>query len=296
MKSLSRQKPRSRLSGYRIGLTGSLLSLCLFATPANADGSRLLATSGVTSLSGAAGGGLTPWAVISGYGDEGEYSAGAFYTDTATEAYRLNVKGVSASYDNRVELSAALQSFEIKGVAGDLRQEVYGIKTRLSGDAVYTRMPQISAGLQYKRLLDGAIADAVGAADSQSGTDIYLSATKVHLAALAGRHVLWNLTLRATKANQMGLLGYGGDDHDRYQLMPEASALVLLSDEVALGAEYRQKPDNLSAFGEDEFYDVFVAWFPDKRVNLTAAYANLGSIAGSEDQSGLYLSLTTWFK
>ena len=78
--------------------------------------------------------------------------------------------------------------------------------------------------------------------------------------------------------------------------MPEVSALVLLNDGFAIGAEYRKKPDNLSAFDEDSFSDVFVAWFPNKNVNLTVAYADLGSIAGSEDQNGLYVSLGTYFK
>jgi len=277
-------------------IKGVLLTLLSAITlSAHAD-SRLLGTSGVTGLEGGAGGGLTPWAVISGYSDDSEVSAGAFYTETDVQDFRLDVKGVSLSYDNRVELSAALQSFEIKGVAGDIRQEIYGLKYRISGDLVYTTMPQISAGLQYKRLLDSGVADAVGATESGTGTDIYISATSLELGALAGYHVLWNATLRATKANQMGLLGYGGDDADGYQLMPEFSALVLVRDDLALGIEYRKKPDNLSAFKEDSFRDVFIAWFPSKKVNLTLAYAQLGSIAGSDDQDGLYFSVSSWFK
>ena len=275
------------------------LTAVAISTLAVADvnaGSRLLATSGVTQLEGGAGGGLTPWAVISGYADEGEYSIGAFHTSTDVQDFRLKVNGVSASYDNRFEISAALQSFEIKGVAGDLRQEIYGAKYRIYGDAIYSALPQVAAGIQYKRLLDGDIADAVGAEDSDSGIDYYVSATKVHLAAVAGYHFLWNATLRATQANQMGLLGYGGDDESGYTLQPEVSALVLLTDDLALGAEYRKKPDNLSAFDEDSFSDVFVAWFPNKNVNLTLAYADLGSIAGSEDQDGFYFSISSWFK
>ena len=277
-------------------IKGVLLTLLSAITlSAHAD-SRLLGTSGVTGLEGGAGGGLTPWAVISGYSDDSEVSAGAFYTETDVQDFRLDVKGVSLSYDNRVELSAALQSFEIKGVAGDIRQEIYGLKYRISGDLVYTTMPQISAGLQYKRLVDSGVADAVGATESGTGTDIYISATSLELGALAGYHVLWNATLRATKANQMGLLGYGGDDADGYQLMPEFSALVLVRDDLALGMEYRKKPDNLSAFKEDSFRDLFIAWFPSKKVNLTLAYAQLGSIAGSDDQDGLYFSVSSWFK
>jgi len=277
-------------------IKGVLLTLLSAITlSAHAD-SRLLGTSGVTGLEGGAGGGLTPWAVISGYSDDSEVSAGAFYTETDVQDFRLDVKGVSLSYDNRVELSAALQSFEIKGVAGDIRQEIYGLKYRISGDLVYTTMPQISAGLQYKRLVDSGVADAVGATESGTGTDIYISATSLELGALAGYHVLWNATLRATKANQMGLLGYGGDDAEGYQLMPEFSALVLVRDDLALGMEYRKKPDNLSAFKEDSFRDLFIAWFPSKKVNLTLAYAQLGSIAGSDDQDGLYFSVSSWFK
>lgn len=270
------------------------LSLILLST-AYAD-SRLLATSGVTQLEGGAGGGLVPWAIISGYGDEGEWSLGAFYTSTDVDDFRLKVTGANISYDNRVELSTALQSFEIKDAAGDIRQEIYGAKVRLAGDVIYTDTPQISVGLQYKRLLDPAIADAVGAKASDSGIDLYVSATKVHLGLIGGYHFLWNATLRVTKANQLGVLGYGGDDESRYQLMPEVSALVLLNDGLAVGAEYRKKPNNLSAFDEDSFSDVFIAWFPNKNVSLTVAYADLGSIAGSEDQSGLYLSLGTYFR
>lgn len=237
----------------------ALISATIFFTTPALAGSRLLATSGVTQLEGGAGGGLTPWAVISGYGDEGEASVGAFYTSVDIQDFRLKVNGVSASYDNRYEISAAQQSFELKGVAGDIRQEVYGAKYRLYGDAIYTDFPQVSAGLQYKRLIDGDIADAVGAEDSDSGVDYYVSATKVHLAAAGGYHFLWNATLRATKANQMGLLGYGGDDNNGYKIMPEFSALVLLSDSLAVGAEYRKKPDNLGAFNEDSFRDMFIA-------------------------------------
>lgn len=276
-------------------LLAASLALSGISMNALAD-SRLLATSGVHQVEGAAGGGLVPWAVMSGYGDEGEWSAGAFHTATDVQDFRLQVDGVAVSMDNRIELTAALQKFELKGVAGDIRQEVYGAKYRISGDLIYSDMPQLAAGLQYKRLLDGDIAAAVGADDNRSGVDYYISATKVHLAAAAGYHLLWNATLRATRANQMGLLGYGGDANDGYELMPEISALVLLRDGLAVGAEYRKKPDNLSAFSEDSFSDVFVAWFPNKNVSLTMAWADLGSIAGSDDQTGLYMSLGANFR
>lgn len=267
----------------------------LFSVPLLAQG-RLLATSGVTQLEGAAGGGLVPWALISGYSEQGEHSLSAFTTRTDVQDFRLEVLGASWSYNNRLELSAAQQNFRLKNTATDVRQEVYGGKLRLAGDAVFTAMPQLALGLQHKRLLDGDTAAAVGADNDTLGTDIYLSASKIHLAALAGYNVLWNATLRASKANQMGLLGFGGDDKRSYQLLPEISALVLLRDGLAVGAEYRTKPDNLTAFREDDYRDLFIAWFPHKQLNLTLAWAQLGSIAGSDDQDGLYVSLTGYFQ
>ena len=45
------------------------LALAMLSAPAFAgDGGKLLLTGGVSQLEGAAGGGITPWAVIGGYG------------------------------------------------------------------------------------------------------------------------------------------------------------------------------------------------------------------------------------
>ena len=124
-----------------------------------------------------------------------------------------------------------------------------------------------------------------------SGTDFYLSASKLYLAGLAGRNVLLNATLRATKANQLGLLGFGGDKRDRYQVQPEFSGVVFLNDRVAVGMEYRAKPDNLSAFREDDFSDVFATWFINKKLAVTAAYTRMGQIVDKKKQNGVFISL-----
>ena len=47
-------------------------------------GERLLATGGVMQIEGSAGGGLTPWALIAGYGTREEIGASAFYTHAKT--------------------------------------------------------------------------------------------------------------------------------------------------------------------------------------------------------------------
>mgnify|MGYP003666076429 FL=1 len=132
----------------------------------------------------------------------------------------------------------------------------------------------------------------VGAKDT-SGTDIYLAASKLHLGAIAGYNWFWNVTTRYSEANQLGLLGYGGANSNE-KLLFEGSTAIFLSREVAVGIEYRQKSNNLG-LGEQDWQDVFVAWIPNKYVSVTAAYLDLGSIAGAKDQTGWYLSVTGYW-
>ena len=65
---------------------------------------------------------------------------------------------------------------------------------------------------------------------------------------------------------------------------------MFLVDSLALGVEYRGKPDNLSAFREQAWRDLFLAWVPDKHVSVTLASVRLGEVAGFR-QKGWYLSL-----
>lgn len=268
-------------------LIGGLFALCSNLSFAG-DG-KLIGTAGLNQLEGAGGGGIVPWATLSGYDSQDQISASGFMTQVNLDDYRLNVIGANMSLYDRVELSVAKHTFDLTTLGGDIDQMVYGAKVRLYGDVIYSDWPQVSAGIQYKDLQDTAIAKLVGAQDT-NGTDFYLAATKVHLGAAAGYNVIWNITGRLTKANQLGLLGFGGPQNDDYELMVEASLGILFSRHFAAGVEYRQKPDNLG-LGEDDWTDIFVTYIPTKNVNFTLAWADLGSIAGAQGQKGLYLSV-----
>ncbi len=289
-------------------LAGSL-ALC-FATGASADGYRILATGGVTELEGSAGGGISPWAVIAGYGTDEQSDASGFYTNVTTPNFTLNDIGLNAGFYDRVEISAANQRFGL-GPTGDLalkvgpnyelRQDIAGIKLRLFGDVIYdqdTWLPQVSIGAHYydnnTELGGGSTVKALGA-KSDTGTDFYLAATKLWIGGFLGRDLLLNLTLRETKANQDGLLGFGGDLDDSYKLEPEMSLAVLLNPNVAVGGEYRRMPRELTIATQKDWADAFVAYFPNKNLSLTFGYATLGSIAGAPNQNGLYLSATATF-
>jgi len=283
---------RSPLTRKAVTLLAFLLGTSVFGSSlCMAGDGKLLAAAGLTQLEGSGGGGIVPWATLSGYDTEDETAASAFFTEVDVDDYRLQSKGVALSWNDRVELSFARQRFTLKTLSADIHQNIVALKTRLYGDVIYSRWPQIALGVQHKQLLDGDIAKALGAENNQSGNDLYLAATKVQLGALSGYNLVWNITARATQANQTGLLGYGGENNKNYQLVFEGSAGILLSPSLAVGIEYRQKPDNLN-IEEQDWQDVFITYIPDKRVNFTLAYADLGDVAAAGKQQGVYLSMT----
>jgi hypothetical protein len=127
-------------------------------------------------------------------------------------------------------------------------------------------------------------------AQHADGTDVYWAATKIWLDGPLHHTWLADLTLRESDANQIGLLGFGGP-LGGYHLLAEGSLGVFLTDELILGGEYRNKPNNLSSFHEDDFEDLFLSFFPVKYFSNTAAYADLGTIANKPGQDGPYVSL-----
>ncbi|MCG9708076.1 MULTISPECIES: DUF3034 family protein [unclassified Pseudoalteromonas] len=267
--------------------------ICLaFASSGLAASGKLLATPGVSQVEGSAGGGIVPWAQLAGYASDDEIAINGFCSRADVSDYSLDVCGAQLNIYDRVEFSYAEQRFEVPALNTDIEQSITGAKVRLYGDIVYSKWPQLSLGVQHKSLDDGSIANLLGAEDT-SGTDIYLAASKLHLGALVGYNWFWNTTFRYSDANQLGLLGFGGPDSDK-ELLFEASTAVFLTHQIAVGVEYREKSNNLG-LGEQDWQDVFVAWFPNKYVSVTAAWLDLGSIAGAKDQTGWYLSVTGYW-
>ena len=286
---------------------------------AQADTGKLLLTGGVSSITGSAGGGLTPWAVIGTNATEGEIGVSSYLTRAVTQDYSLNSYGVALGLKDRVELSLARQDFDasptiaLNGVAAfgvqpgqHIQMDVLGLKLKVAGDAILDSdswMPQIAVGLEHKQVRPGSLQSVfnfLGVKDT--GTDVYVNATKLFL----GQGLLLNATVRSTNANQNGLLGFGGKAQARSSrsLQTEVSVAYLLRKNLAIGAEYRNKPNNLEALGaasglgnglaEDDWKDLFIAWAPNKHLSLTLAYVDLGRIVpGITDgrrQTGYYLS------
>ena len=270
------------------------------------DQGKLLATGGVSQIEGAGGGGLTPWALITGYGSRDSYGANVHYTGVRTQDYAIDSAGVAIGMADRFEMSLASQT--LRGSKAPLaqlaiRQDIVGLKLKLSGDAIIDQdrfAPQISVGVQFKQNHGVRGLGALGITDvtqlgakKNHGVDVYVSATKL----LLDKNLLVNATVRATKANQLGLLGFGGDLHDRYQPMVETSIAYMINRQLLAGVEYRMKPHNLTVDKEKNYGDVFIAYFPVRNFSVVAGWVSLGDITvfNPRDQSGWYLSLQGGF-
>jgi hypothetical protein len=282
----------------------TLLTLALLAAIAPGyaqESGKLLATGGVSQVEGAGGGGLVPWALITGYGTRDAVGGDAHFTYVGLPDFTLQTAGAAVGIHDRLELSFAHEWFDTGstgaklglGKGYQLQMDVIGAKLKLVGDAVYDQdswMPQIAIGTQFKAADRHALIAAIGG-HSPDGVDIYISATKIFLA----QSLLVDATVRATKANQFGLLGFGGDRDNGYSPEFEGSAALLLSRNFAVGSEFRDKPNNLSFAKEGPGYDLFAAYFLSKNLSLTAAYVNLGPIVLQQNQQGFYLSLQGGF-
>jgi Protein of unknown function (DUF3034) len=260
------------------------------------EGGKLILTNGITSLEGASGGGLTPWATIAGNETRDGIGASAHATIVELKDFDFQSAGVSIGLFDRVELSYARHNFNTNEIGSLLglganyafNQDVFGAKAKLAGDLVYgpSLLPAIAAGIQYKKNRNAAVVRAIGASHDD-GIDYYLSATKLVLS----RSILLGATLRATKANQLGLLGFGGDKHRGYTVQIEGTLAWQLSPKLAIGGEYRTKPNNLSIAREDDWVDAFASYAVNRHLTATLAYTDLGSIATIRKQRGALLSL-----
>ncbi len=264
------------------------------------DSGKLILTNGITTIEGSGGGGLATWATISGMGTNRAVGVSAHVTGVELPDYRLDTHGIAIGIRDRVELAYARQNFNTREVGAALglgrgfqfNQDIFSAKVRLAGDLVYgpAWLPQVSVGVEHKRSLDAAVVRAVGAKAS-AGTDFTVSATKLFL----GASVLANVGVRWTKANQFGLLGFGGDKHGASSngrtVQFEGSLGYMVTSRLVVGGEWRTRPDNLGIAREDDAKDLFAAWAVARHVTVTAAYVDVGSVATFKNQRGGLLSL-----
>lgn len=311
-------------------------SAVLFSGGAWADlynDGKVLATGGVSMTDGAGGGGITPWATITGYGTRDGINGDVHYTYVSLPNYSLNSIGAAVGLWDRVELSYTNDvlptgsTFNTVGLLTTttgiptgiapwnttIKMDVFGAKVRVFGEAIYDSdnlIPQVAIGGFYKKNHNAALLSTLQAAKSKDW-EAYIAATKIFFPI----NTLINVTLRYTAANQTGLTGFGGPDGDKKKIRPEVSLAYLLNKGTAIGAEYQKHGHNLDGKSvnlggltvpggllgstlnqkESDWYDAFIAFFPSKNLSITMAYAMLGNITLTPNQNGYYVSLQASF-
>lgn len=306
---------------------------------------KVFLTGGVITVDGAGGGGITPWATITGYETRDGINGGLHYTWVYLPDYSLNSYGGAVGFYDRFELSYTHSTlptggtFDTVGLITDslgvdtgikpfnttIAMDVYGAKVRVIGDAVYTSdsyLPQIAVGGFYKDNDSKTLVVNTLGANKAKDWEAYICATKVWLS----YSTLLNVTARYTSANQTGLTGFGYGDKNHKEVRWEGSVAYLLTKNTAIGGEFQQHGDNqegkgvnvgdlntggalgtvIDALGldainstltqhEDDWYDLFFAYAPNKNLSFTMAYAMLGNITLTPDQHGFYFSLHATF-
>ncbi|WP_028079203.1 DUF3034 family protein [Solimonas soli] len=208
-----------------------------------------------------------------------------------------------------------------------LGMQTFGAKLRLFGDAVYTSdswIPQVSIGGLYKKDRNEDLVKTLGGYKTKD-YEIYLAATKIFFPI----STLVNVTARYTSANEDGLTGFGacknnglgtGDcDNDR-ELRWEVSIAHLVAKNTAIGGEWQQHGNNtggqsvninglnltpiagalanlgidlgsaLKQKNEGDWFDLFMAYAPNKNISFVVAYLMFGNISVAPDQNGFYFS------
>ncbi|MGR3293418.1 MAG: DUF3034 family protein [Candidatus Scalindua sp.] len=149
-------------------------------------------------------------------------------------------------------------------------------------------MPALTVGIHYKhnddtdvidRRLGGAFTD-IGIKDN-NGVDLTLFASK--MIKFLPRPLMLNAGVRSTEAAQIGLFGFTEDRRTVF----EGNFGIMVLDNLVIGGEYRQKPDQFDALPglveeEDDWWDGFITYIASDNLTMSIAYANFGDVFNHE--------------
>jgi len=188
-------------------LTGTVMLVCAAPLPAQglcgADQGKLLLTAGFSTVEGAGGGGLTPWALITGHGSSDNWGANSYVTGIGLRDFEFVSAGVGIGIRDRFELSFGRQMLDATDGALDgisLSQDVIGAKLRIFGDAVYGQdswTPQVVIATTTRRSARRARSRTCCGENSQSAWSIAREAA-TSAASVRAQHGMRSLPGRRT--------------------------------------------------------------------------------------------------
>lgn len=230
-----------------------------------------------------------------------------------TEGRFMGFTGVTETIGDRLELGYGLDVLTLNDLpdlvaAGTgmnmTDDEVYmhNLNARLAlikeGDFNQPWMPAVTIGAHYKYNdtiksidtdLNGTLT-AIGIEDND-GIDYTLYVSK--MIGFLPRPLLLNFGVRNSEAAHIGLLGFTGER----EFLLEGNAVLFVTDRFAVGAEYRQKPDNNYAAidgliaSEDDWWSVVAAYVVNNSLTVSGGYFNLGDVLDEENSNAFALKL-----
>jgi hypothetical protein len=158
-------------------------------------------------------------------------------------------------------------------------------------------LPAVTLGVHYKnnatiddidRELGGTLT-SIGIADSD-GMDYTLYATK--MLTFLPKPIIVTAGLRSTEAAHIGLLGFT----DERNIVLEGSICAFVAQNVIIGAEYRQKPNEYTPVTdligpEDDWLTFDVGYIVNSHMTIAAGYARFGEVLNHEANQSFGLAL-----
>jgi hypothetical protein len=264
----------------------------------------------IFTIEGEGGGGLTPWAYLTNPPKDGALfgkpAVGASYIFPTN--FQLSLYHINETIGDRLELGFTRTIYDTSQVTGQNGTLEAGVQEVVM-DTWHAKVVLVSASVEFKDNKDIALLnDRLGGAlalaglDDDNGVDYVVSVTKLFKSTPLGMPVLCNLSGRYSEAYQTGYLGFVDDGN----FLPEISIAVLPESNVAVGFEYRWKPDEMDDISaavlgltgankvtlqEDDWADFFIAYFPTPGLSITGAIVNFGNLVDRKVNSGLYMNM-----
>lgn len=304
---------RSRKSIMSVLLVGGLLAFCLLPKAGAQEGEEPAPAGDgpplpLHTIEGVGGIVLTPMAYLVNPGPPGTLiGKPAIAAHMALVGSKdLEAFSITETLFGRLELGYAVNRLGLGDFPGDVRAAtgvdigthdvwLHHLNARLNvikeNQWDTTWVPAVTLGAHYKhnadiddidRRLGGALTGL--GLDDDSGLDFTLTASKT-LTCLP-RPTIVTAGARASKAAQLGFVGFTDD----YSLTFEGSVLMLVTGRLGVGAEYRQKPDELGQIpgvigGEDDWWDVHAAYIINDRATAYVTVGKAGTVLNHSDET-----------
>ena len=265
------------------------------------------------NIEGEGGGGISPWAYLINPPEKGKMigkpSIAAW--QWIGNGYNFTFQSIAMNLFNRVELGFGVMDLDISEMRDDLfsattldlnedHVRVFHIHAKVLAlnESEYIPAVAFSAGYKWNTEMDeldkrlGGVFSSIGY-DNDSSAEFTAVATKTIPWAIP---TIVSAGVRLSRGHQLGLLGFS----NKWSANFESTIAILPSEKVAVGFEYKQKPDRMQSLGslglntgrqqdftfrEDDFIDWFFCYMPTSKLSFIIAWATIGNVIHTEVES-----------